>query len=46
MKGELIKHNIVNSLSQSVSVSPNNEMDIALINSYQDFDIEKKINLI
>lgn len=39
IKGELIKHNIVSSLSQSVSVSPN-EMDIALINSYQDFDIE------
>jgi hypothetical protein len=42
VKGELIKHNIVNSLSQSVSVSPN-EVDIALINSYQDFDIESWI---
>lgn len=39
IRGELIKSNIINSLSQSVSVSPN-EMDIALINSYQDFDIE------
>lgn len=39
IKGELIKSNIINSLSQSISVSPN-EMEIALINSYQDFDIE------
>ena len=39
IKGELIKHNIVSSLSQSISVSPN-EMEVALINSYQDFDIE------
>ena len=38
IKGELIKHSIINSLSQSVSVSPN-EVDTALINSYQDFDI-------
>ncbi len=39
IRSELIKHNIISSLSQSVSVSPN-EMDIALINSYKDFDIE------
>lgn len=39
VKGELIKSNIISSLSQSISVSPN-EMEIALINSYQDFDIE------
>lgn len=39
IKGELIKSNIISSLSQSISVSPN-EMEVALINSYQDFDIE------
>jgi len=39
IKGELIKSNVINALSHSISVSPN-EMEIALINSYQDFDIE------
>jgi hypothetical protein len=39
IKGELIKNNIVSSLSQSVSVSPN-EMDVAIITSFKDFDIE------
>ncbi len=39
IRSELIKHNIVSSLSQSVSVSPN-EMDIALVNNYKDFAIE------
>lgn len=40
IKGELIRHNIINSLSQSVSVSQN-ELDVALINSNEkDFNIE------
>ena len=39
IKGELIKNNIINSLSQSISISPN-EMEVALINSYQNFNIE------
>jgi hypothetical protein len=39
IKGELIKNNIVSSLSQSISVSPS-EMDIAIISSFKDFDIE------
>lgn len=40
IQGELIKHNIMNSLSPSVFVSQN-ELDMALINSNeQDFDIE------
>jgi hypothetical protein len=39
IRGELIKSNIISSLSQSISVFPN-EVDIALINSYQDFDVE------
>ncbi|MDP4708579.1 MAG: SurA N-terminal domain-containing protein [Rickettsiaceae bacterium] len=40
IKGELIRHNIINSLSHSVSVSQN-ELDVALINSNEkDFNIE------
>ena len=40
IQGEFIKQHIMNSLSQSVSVSQN-ELDVALINSNeQDFDIE------
>lgn len=39
IKSELIKYNIINILSNSVSVSPK-ELDIAVINSgYDDFDI-------
>jgi len=39
IKGELIKYNIVNSLSNSVSISPK-ELDVAVINSgFEDFDI-------
>ena len=40
IKGELIKYNIISSLSQSVSVSQM-ELDVALINNNdQDFDVE------
>lgn len=40
IKGELLKHNIINSLSRSVSVSPT-ELDVAIINSgNQDFNVE------
>ncbi len=40
IKGELIKYNIISSLSQSVSVSQT-ELDVALINNNdQDFDVE------
>ena len=39
IKSELIKQNIIGSLSRSVSVSPN-ELDVALVNSYQDFSAE------
>lgn len=39
IKSELIKYNIISSLSNSVSVSPK-ELDVAVINSgYEDFDI-------
>ena len=40
IKGELLKHNIINSLSRSVSVSPT-ELDVAIINSgNQDLNVE------
>ena len=39
IRSELVKQNIISSLSQSVTVSPS-ELDVALIHSYQDFNIE------
>ena len=39
IRSELIKNNIIDSLSQSISVSPN-EMDVAFVNNYKDFAIE------
>jgi hypothetical protein len=40
IKGELIKYNIVGSLSNSVSISPK-ELDVAVINSgFEDYNIE------
>ena len=39
IKSELIKYNIINTLSNSISISPK-ELDVAVINSgYEDFDI-------